>query len=366
VSLIALVLAAAYAGGIGSAQAPAAPAKVRVAEGVYLYRTAPYSDVGLDGNSVVIVGDDGVLVFDANGTPAAAESVMADIRRMTALPVRFLVLSHWHWDHWYGAEVYRRAFPGLRIVSHAATRRLMSGPAIEFNRPGLAEQLPGHVEAVAQALAQATAADTVPGRRERLERHLAADRFFLEQKRGVTHTVADTVFTDSLVLRLGRREVRVLHTDRAVTPGDAWLWLPAERVAVTGDLVVNPVPFALGCYPDGWIRTLEAIRARAAAVLVPGHGAPLHDQLLLDAQLDLMRDLRRLGADAKAQGLGVEQARAAAMAALRPRMPALTGDDRALEQQFELYFVDWFLHRVYDELDGTLTDDIAPIPRHDR
>jgi len=343
---------------------PAAPERIRVADGVFLYRTAPYGDVGLDGNSIVIVGDDGVLVFDANGTPAAAESVLADIRRLTPLPVRWLVLSHWHWDHWYGAEVYRRAFPDLRIVAHEQTRRLMMGPALEFNRPGIEEQLPGHIAAVEEALRQTVAADTIPGRRARLERHLADDRFFLEQKRGVTHTFPDTTYTDSLVLRLGRREVRVMHTDRAVTPGDSWLWLPRERIAVTGDLIVTPIPFALGCYPDGWIRTLEAIRARNPATLVPGHGTPMRDLATLDLHLGFLRDLRQMGTEAHAQGLGVEQARAAAMAALRPRMTALTGDDERLNGQFEIYLVDWFLHRVYDQLDGRLTDDIAPIPEH--
>jgi len=78
-----------------------APVRTEVAPGVYLYQTAPYG-VGLDGNSIVVIGDDAVLVFDTNGTPAAAEAVLADIRRLTPRPVRYIVNSHWHWDHWYG------------------------------------------------------------------------------------------------------------------------------------------------------------------------------------------------------------------------------------------------------------------------
>jgi glyoxylase-like metal-dependent hydrolase (beta-lactamase superfamily II) len=360
--LLALLLAL-VPSSLGS-QAPAAPERIQVADGVVLFRTAPYSDVGLDGNAVVILSNDGVLVFDANGTPAAAESVLAGIRRMTDQPVRWLVLSHWHWDHWYGAEAYRRAFPGIRIVAHEATRRLMMDPALAFNQPGLDDQLPEHITAVEQAVAATAATDTVPGRLARLQRHLADDRFFLAQKRGARHTFPDTTFTDSLVIRLGTREVRVLHVDRAVTPGDSWLWLPRERIAVTGDLLVNPIPFALGCYPGGWIRALEDIRARNAAAIVPGHGMPLRDQVLLDQHLTLLQQLQRLGTAAKARGLGVEQARAEAMDSLRPRMIELTHDDARLNQQFEIYLVDWFLHRVYDQLEGRLTDEIAPIPQH--
>src|SRR5262245_12879346 len=99
-----------------AAWSPPPPTRIEVAPGVHLFRTQPYGDVGLDGNSVAIVTDDGVLVFDANGTPAAARAVLAAIRRLTRQPVRYLVYSHWHWDHWYGAEVYADAFPGLTIV----------------------------------------------------------------------------------------------------------------------------------------------------------------------------------------------------------------------------------------------------------
>ena len=101
-----------------AAQSQPAPKKIQVAEGVFVFVTPGYGDVGLDGNSVVILARDGVLVFDSNGTPAAAAAVLAEIRRMTDQPVKYLVHSHWHWDHWYGAEVYQRAFPALHVVTH--------------------------------------------------------------------------------------------------------------------------------------------------------------------------------------------------------------------------------------------------------
>src|SRR5258705_358853 len=81
----------------------AAPNHTEGAPGIHLFQTVRYGDVGLDGNSIGILSDEGVLVFDANGTPAAARAVLAEIRKLTKQPVRYLVLSHWHWDHWYGA-----------------------------------------------------------------------------------------------------------------------------------------------------------------------------------------------------------------------------------------------------------------------
>src|SRR6188508_255963 len=90
-----------------------APRTVEVARGIYLFISQPYGDVGLDGNAVAIVSRDGVLVFDSNGTPAASAAVLAEIRKLTDQPVKYVVNSHWHWDHWYGTQTYQQAFPDV-------------------------------------------------------------------------------------------------------------------------------------------------------------------------------------------------------------------------------------------------------------
>src|SRR5215471_2256439 len=77
-----------------------APRRIDVAQGVHLFVSPPYGDAGLDGNAIAIVGDEGVLVFDTNGTPASASNVLAEVRTITDRPVKYVVYSHWHWDHW--------------------------------------------------------------------------------------------------------------------------------------------------------------------------------------------------------------------------------------------------------------------------
>ena len=345
------------------AAATPSPRTIKVSDGIYLFITAPHSDVGLDGNAVAIVSDSGVLVFDANGTPSAARAVLGEIRRLTRQPVRYLVLSHWHWDHWYGAEVYRDAYPGIEIISHRVTRALMLGPALAFNRPGLDEQLPGHIEAVAARIAELVKTDPRSAELPRLRAHLALDRDFLAEKRGARHTVATLTFDDSLTIHLGARRIEVLHYDRAVTPGDAFLYLPDDQVLITGDLLVNPITFALGSYPGGWIATLARMDSLATRVIVPGHGEPLHDKALLEATLATLRELRRLGLAARARGLSPDSARGAIMDSVRPLMARITHDDPGLNQAFAIYMVDWYLHRVYDEAAGPLSDSIAAIPR---
>jgi cyclase len=329
-----------------------APEKIEVAAGIYLFVSKPYGDVGLDGNSIAILSNDGVLVFDSNGTPASSAAVLAEIQKLTAKPVKYVVNSHWHWDHWYGTETYTHAFPDVKVVAHEKTRSMMAGPAIEFNRRGVESDLPGYVASLEKAVAAKPA----------LQPLLDEDRFFLEQKKNAHLVLPSVTFTDRVSLRLGDRTIEVLHGDRAVTPGDAFLYLPAEKIVITGDLLVNPVSFALSCYPTGWLRTLETIDALDATLLVRGHGGPLHDKILLRATMDVMRELLKEGRDAKARGLDPAQAREEAFPRLHDLMVSTTKDDPKANEQFRTYLVDWYLHRVYDELNGPLTDAISAIP----
>ena len=336
--------------------------KIQVADGVYLFRSPNYGDVGLDGNSVVIISRDGVLVFDTNGTPAAAEAVLSEIRAMTNQPVRYVVNSHWHWDHWYGTEVYQRAFPDARIIAHQKTRDMMMGPALAFNQPGLDNDLPAYIASLEHRRADAASAGKAD-EAAKLGAVLDEDRRFLDQKRAVHHTFPNLTFTDQLDLHMGERLIQVRDVDRAVTPGDAFLYLPNEKVLITGDLLVNPVTFALSCYPAGWLRTLERLETLEASIIVPGHGAPLNDKQLLHDTEEVLRILIREGTAARKRGVDVDDAKTSILASIAGPMGRITKGDPAVTQAFTVQLVDWCLHRVYEEPDGPLSDAIAPIPR---
>jgi cyclase len=330
----------------------AAPTRTELAPGVFLYATPSYGDVGLDGNSVAILSSDGVLVFDSNGTPAASAAVLADLRTLTRAPVRYVVNSHWHWDHWYGTETYQQAFPDVRIVTHEKNRAMMMGPAIAFNKPGLERQLPAYLA----NLEKRAAADPS------LAPLLAADRFFLEQKTNVRLAFPNLTFSDRLAIEMGDRHIEVLNFGRGVTPGDTVVHLPKENILLVGDLIVNPVTFALSGFPSEWLRALERVDALDAATIVTGHGAALNDESLLHATMDVMRILLREGKASREKGLTPDQAKEAIFPLLRGLMVTLTGDDPQRNAAFKTQLVDWYLHRVYDELSGPLTDAIAPIP----
>jgi glyoxylase-like metal-dependent hydrolase (beta-lactamase superfamily II) len=240
---------------------------------------------------------------------------------------------------------------------------MMIGPAVDFNRPGLERDLPGYIDRLAEKVHAAEKAVPKPDDLDALRARLAVDRFFLEQKRNAHLVIPNVTYSERMTIDLGDREVEIRNGGRAVTPGDTYLYLPREKVLVTGDLLVNPISFALSCYPSEWLHVLEQLDGLDAVTIVPGHGAPLHDKSLLHTTMAVFRRLIDEGKAAKAKGLDPDQAQAAIMPGLHDLMVAITGDDAALNGAFKVQLVDWFLHRVWDEADGKLTDAIAPIPR---
>src|SRR5262249_45923532 len=154
-----------------------------------------------------------------------------------------------------------------------------------------------------------------------------------------------------------------LNFGRAVTPGDTLVYLPQEKILLLGDLIVNPVTFALSGYPTEWLRALERVDALDATTIVTGHGPPLHDKALLHATMEVFRTLLAEGKSAKAKGLTPDQAKDAIFPGLHDVMVRITGDDPARNGAFKQQLVDWYLHRVYEELDGPLSDAIAAIPQ---
>src|ERR1700728_4561924 len=111
--------------GSGIEEAKSGPQKIAIADGIFLFISPDQDPIEVDGNSIVVVNEHYVLVFDTNVLPSSARAVLAEIRKITDKPVRYVVNSHWHPDHWDGNEVYAKEFPNVEIIASAETRRLM-------------------------------------------------------------------------------------------------------------------------------------------------------------------------------------------------------------------------------------------------
>src|SRR5690348_9679224 len=110
---------------------------VKLADGIYTIRHKDAPDTFPQGNTTVIIGDREVLVVDSCYLPSSAREDIAEIRRWTNKPVRYLVNTHWHFDHTMGNGTYWDAFPGLSIIAHTETAKQSVG----YN-PGWFERFP--------------------------------------------------------------------------------------------------------------------------------------------------------------------------------------------------------------------------------
>lgn len=327
----------------------------RVAEGVYLFTTSPYGNVGFGGNSVAIITDEGVVMFDSSGTPASGQAILSEVRKLTDKPVVYVINSHWHWDHWGGNQVFKAAFPNVQFLSHEKNRDLMMNVAVAWNAPGLEKDLPDYLIYEKRQLAAAEAKHASEAELSKKRELLAADESFLQQKRSVTYTFPNATFSDSVTLHLGGREIRVLHA-RAITPGDTFVYLPKEKILITGDILVNPIPFAVGgSYPQEWIETLQKLNQFEVDTIIPGHGEAEHDRSYLQRNLTLFQGVLTDVKAAKANGINLEQTKKELM----EKAGAYAADFGVSETDvpdFKNYFLLVFVNRAYHELEKPLGD----------
>src|SRR5688500_18400214 len=99
----------------------------KVAEGVYMIRHKDSPETFPQCNTTVIIGEREVLVVDSCYLPSSAREDIAQIKQWTNKPVRYLVNTHWHFDHTMGNATYWEAFPGISIVAHTETAKQIAG-----------------------------------------------------------------------------------------------------------------------------------------------------------------------------------------------------------------------------------------------
>jgi glyoxylase-like metal-dependent hydrolase (beta-lactamase superfamily II) len=168
-------------------------------------------------------------------------------------PLVAIVNTHWHLDHVSGNLALKAAHPGVRVYASDAIDGALTGFLADSGKSARAYLATGKASA---------------GQRAEIEADLAT------VDRGAA-LKPDVVIARSAELRLAGRRLRVELARHAATAGDVWLYDPATRVAVAGDLVTLPAPFLDTACPEGWRQALDRVAATPFVTLVPGHGAPM-------------------------------------------------------------------------------------------
>ena len=259
--------------------APPPPSLHRLAAGVY----AVLGDIGRGSegrpNAGFVVTDSGVVVIDAMASPRQAEELVQAIRSVTPRPIKWLVLTHHHPDHHFGAVVFRRL--GAKVIAHPDRRVLASE---------------GGEDALIADWVRVVGLDAMRG-------FEFAD-------------VPDHPVTRTDTLRLGGRTLIIAHPGAAHSAGDLIVWLPRERILFAGDVLVEDgVTMVVDGSSGLLLRALAVIDSLQPRRVVPGHGAiPARPAALVARTREYISNLRSAMRSALEQGTPMGRA----MASLPP------------------------------------------------
>lgn len=328
----------------------------QVAPGVHAFISAESRTGVVNGNTTLIVGDDGALVVDSGQMIHLAGRMIADIKRITDKPVRYLVNTHWHGDHVLANCEYKKAFPGLQIVMHPETARLGHKNYTKFLR-----EWPTQRKEIMKTLQDRFAS----GKRRDGTSLTEQDREYINATiadieaggdfSGVTIEPPAMTFTDAMTVYLGSREVRLLHLGRANTGGDVQVYVPDAKVLMTGDTVVAPTPYSFGSFHSEWIAVLDKILAMDTVAIVPGHGPVMRDKSYVQTVRDLLVTTRDQVRAAVAQGLSLEDTRKKVdLVNFRKKM---AGDDYFRGRAFDDFYLQPGIERAYKEAKGEKLDE---------
>ena len=242
------------------------PAQLKqVAADLYFF----YEDAG--SNSAFLVTDDGVLVIDTRQHPALGRDLIARIRKVTDKPIKWVVVTHAHGDHYYGNPAFKTE--GATIIAHKDTAAgMIKNEAIEFRR---------------------------------------RQSFFKARKldpNEVKTVLPDVTFDSSLTLTLGARKVEILYWGAGQNPGDTMVYFPHARAVYVGGPFARRNWSNMSFTPsvDGWIAILKRIAAMDVDTFLPGHGDVSTRQDVLD-EAKLLADVQSEVKAAIARGMTREQ-----------------------------------------------------------
>src|SRR5215831_14642180 len=236
----------------------------KVADGVWAAVASPAYKVNC--NTAIIENADGVMVVDTHSKPSAARVIVEQLRGLTKKPVRYVVNTHFHWDHWHGNEVYPQAYPDAEIVTNTITREAMVKKGFK--------RIQDHVRQVPAEIAKLKAdiQAASPAQRGKLEADLKLAESYLAEVRALKPALPTIAFERTMKLYRRDREIHLLHLGRAHTEGDVFVYLPKEKVVITGDALIGWTPYMGDGYPEDWAGTLDRLAQLDFTHIIMGHG----------------------------------------------------------------------------------------------
>jgi cyclase len=279
---------------------PLAHRFIPIADGVYA--AVGNGTIQTQDTVAVIINQHDVMVVDTNITPEATRRLVADIKTLTDKPIRYLVNTHWHYDHTDGNQIFG---PEVQIIGHENTRTTILAGVLQKRLEQAFRDIPGQIANTKKRLAAAKD----DAERQQIQRQLAVQEAYHEQLKETKPTPPNVTLTDRLTIHAGDREIQIFHPGRGHSDTDVIVYLPKERVLITGDYWEGDRTGALnfGFY-DEWADNLEKLKAIDFDWVIAGHGEPFRGKETIAYKQAFLRDLWNQAQALHAQKVPVAEA----------------------------------------------------------
>jgi len=244
----------------------------KVADGVYAALARP--QVLTNCNAAIFVNSADVLVVDAHSKPSASAALVAQIKKeITEKPVRYLVNTHFHWDHTQGNATYKAAAAKFDIIASDTTKQLMTQLSRNRLKESLATVAP-MIDGLQARLAKATSAADKALRQDQIHQLEA----YRAEMQNYSLELPTITFAKSYVVKDGAGDLHIEFHGRAHTAGDIVVFSPQKRVIAAGDVINGFLPNLNDGYPKPWPKTIDSFGQLAYDHLISGHGPVHHDR----------------------------------------------------------------------------------------
>jgi cyclase len=272
----------------------------KVKEGIY--HAVGTGSLAVVGNSSFIVNDNDVIVVDDHVSPAAAWVLLEEIKEVTNKPVTTVINTHFHFDHAHGNQIFA---PNVQIIGHEFTRRMLLNNSIGMPLyQNYLTAMPGQIDALKKRISS----EADPAAKAKLETQLQVAENNLASQKELKPTPPNVTLSTQMTLYRGSREIQIRFLGRGHTAGDVVVFLPSEKVVMTGDFLTSGLSNMSDSYPQEWVASLDALKKLDFDTVLPGHGDAFSDKTKIDYFQAYLRDVWSEIGRLKKEGVSAEEA----------------------------------------------------------
>jgi glyoxylase-like metal-dependent hydrolase (beta-lactamase superfamily II) len=257
----------------------------KAANGVFFAHARAQARVNC--NAAIFVRSKDVVVVDAHSKPSAAASLIAQIKReVTEKPVRYVVNTHFHWDHTQGNHAYREAGEKVDFIATETTKQLLGDQGVARLKETM-EEARKNLDALRERAAHATSA---------AEKAFCADQIrqleaYQAEMKDWAPELPTITFDKTYLLKDPLFDLHLEFHGHAHTAGDVFVLCPQQRALATGDASHCWFPNIADGFPRSWPRTIDDVGKGDFQYVLGGHGPLQSDRTVMMSQRNYIEEL---------------------------------------------------------------------------